>query len=177
MDETKQNKLIIKRLLSSKTEEVLFTINKLRNTGNKNVVPFLIEILATHKDEKVKESILKLLFDLKYQSAADGIVKGIKSDKYAIIHKDLLQVCWQSTIDFSMYVDVFVEMFIKGDFEECFEAFTVIENIETKIDAEMVDNSIAALKFEINNIEENKKELLIGLVHILENLKKTENRS
>ena len=169
MNESKQNKLIINRLLSDSTDEVLFTINKLRNTGNKNLIPYLIDILATHKSTKVKESILNLLYDLKYQSAAEAIIKAIKSDKYAHITERLLSICWQSSLDFSNYIDVFTLKFIKGSFKESFEAYTAIESIESKINSELAEKSITMLKKEINNIEENKKELLIELVHILEN--------
>ncbi len=169
MSESKQNKLIINRLLSDNTDEVIFTINKLRNTGNKNLIPYLIDILATHKSNKVKESIINLFYDLKYQSAAEAIIKAIKSDKYAHIREELLSVCWQSNLDFSTYIDILSEKFIKGNFKESFEAFTAIENIENKLDAELANRSITALKDGISNIDENKKDLLIELVHILEN--------
>ncbi|MEN8122251.1 MAG: hypothetical protein ABFS35_18035 [Bacteroidota bacterium] len=175
MSETKQNKLIIKRLLSNNTDEVLFTINELRNTGNKNLIPYLIDLLATHKSIKVKESIINLFYDLKYQSAAEEIIKAIKSDKYAHIREELLAVCWQSSLDFSNYIDVFTENFITGNFKEAFEAFTAIESIEKKLDAGLTEQSISALKDEINNIEESKKELLIELVHILEGKERFED--
>lgn len=169
MSESKQNKLIINRLLSDNTDEVIFTINKLRNTGNKNLLPYLIDMLATHKSNKVKESIINLLYDLKYQSAVEAIIEAIKSDKYTHILKELLSICWQSSLDFSNYIDVLTEKFIKGSFKESFEAFTAIESIEGKIDSKLAENSTSALKNEIKNIEENKKELLIELVHIIEN--------
>ena len=169
MSESKQNKLIINRLLSDNTDEVIFTINKLRNTGNKNLIPYLIDLLAKHKNNKVKESIINLLYDLKYQSAAEAIINAIKSDKYKHIREELLTVCWQSSLDFSIYIDVLTEKFMEGSFNESFEAFTAIESIEDKLDAELANRSIALLKDGISNVEENKKDLLIELVHILEN--------
>jgi len=172
MDDSKQNKLIIKQLSSKNTEEVLFTINKLRNTGNKTVVPYLIDLLSTHSSDKIKESIKSLLYDLKYQSAVDGIIEAIKSDKYRAIRKELLTVCWQSSLDFSKQIETLTICFIKGDFEEAFEAYTAIESIEEKLDEGLADNAISALKNEINKIEESKKELLIELVHIFENKEK-----
>ena len=169
MSESKQNKLIINRLLSDNTDEVIFTINKLRNTGNKNLIPYLIDMLATHKSNKVKKSIINLLYDLKYQSAVEAIIEAIKSDKYAHILGNLLSICWQSSLDFSNYIDVLTEKFINGSFKESFEAFTAIESIEGKLDRKLAENSTSALKNEIKNIEETKKELLIELVHIIEN--------
>jgi len=77
-------------------------------------------------------------------------------------------VCWQSSLDFSSFIDVLTQNFIKGSFKESFEAFTAIESIEKKLDANLAEQAISALKNEINNVEENKKELLIELIHILE---------
>jgi len=168
MEESKQNKLIIKRLTSENTDAVLFTINELRNTGNKNLIPYLIDLLSVHKSDKVKEAIINLLHDLKFQSAAEEIIKAIESDKYTRIREQLLEVCWQSSLDFSSFIDVLTQNFIKGSFKESFEAFTAIESIEKKLDANLAEQAISALKNEINNVEENKKELLIELIHILE---------
>lgn len=172
MEESKQNKLIIKQLSSKNTEEVLFAINKLRNTGNKTLVPYLIDLLATHSSSKVKESITSLLYDVKYQTAAEEIIKAIKSEEYSGIREELLIVCWQSSLDFSSYIETLTDCFIRGDFKVAFEAFTVIDSIEKKINAEFAEKSINALKSKANTIDDSKKELLIELVNVFENKEK-----
>jgi len=172
MNEEKQNKLIIKKLQSNDVEEVLFTIKELRNTGNKNLIPPVIDLLAKHKSEKVKKAIINFLYDLKYQSATPYIVDAIQSNDYKNIRKQLLSVGWQSRLDFSDYINVFIDHFINGSFEEAFEAFTVIDSMDAKIEEETANEAIKSLKNEINNISESKKELLVELVHILENKEK-----
>ncbi len=169
MNEIKQNKLIINKLQSTDIEEVLFAIKELRNTGNKNLIPAVIELLANHKSEKVKKQITELLYDLKYQAAAPFIIKAIQSNNFKNIRELLLSVCWQSRLDFSEYIPVFIKLFIEGNFNEAFEAFTVIDSMDAKIEKKIVTGSIDKLKNEISNIAENKKELLVELVHILEN--------
>ena len=168
MGESKKNKLVIDKLLSNNTKEVLFTINKLRNIGNKDLIPHLIDLLATHKSDEIKQSVVNLLYDLKYQTAADKIISAIESDKYLNIRTELLTVCWQSSLDFSKYIDVFTQIFISADFKEAFEAFTVIESVEEKLDAKLAEESIIALKNIVSNIDESKKELLSELIHVLE---------
>jgi len=169
MDEIKQNKLIIKKLQSTDIEEVLFAMKELRNTGNKNLIPPVIELLANHKSERVKKQAIELLYDLKYQAAVPFIIEAIQSDDFRNIREQLLSVCWQSRLDFSEYIPVFIKYFIKGNFNEAFEAFTVIDSMDAKIEEKIATDSINKLKNEINNIAENKKELLVELVHILEN--------
>ena len=169
MDILKQNKLIIKKLHSKDVSEVLFSLKEMRNTGNKDLILPVIDLLLNHQNESVKKEIISLLYDLKYQSAAKHIISAIKSDKYAEIRAQLLSVCWQSRLDFSSYVPEFVKIFISGNFNEAFEAFTAIDSMDGKIEADVITESIKSLKNEINNIAESKKELLVELVHILEN--------
>ncbi len=169
MDKLKQNKLIINKLQSKDIEEVLFALKELRNTGNKSLIPAVIELLAKHKSERVKKQITELLYDLKYQAAAPYIIDAIKSDNYKEIREQLLSVCWQSRLDFSEYVPVFIHYFITGNFNEAFEAFTVIDSMDAKIQEKLATESISKLKNQLSSIAENKKELLVELVHILEN--------
>jgi hypothetical protein len=169
MNKINQDKLIIKKLQSINEEEVLFAIKELRNTGNKNLIPTVIELLANHKSEKVKKKLTELLYDLKYQAAAPFIIEAIQSNDFKNIRELLLSACWQSRLDFSEYIPVFIKMFIEGNFNEAFEAFTVIDSMDAKIEKKIASESINMLKKEISNIAQNKKELLVELVHILEN--------
>ena len=168
MSKSEQKNLIIKKLLSNNIKEVLFTINKLRNTGSKEIVPSLIDLMSSSKSDEVKKSVLGLLYDIKYQTAVVEIINAISSDKYLNIRTELLTVCWQSSLDFSNYIDVLTDIFIKGNFIESFEAFTAIESIEEKLDSELAKKSIANLKSVISTIDDNKKELLAELVHVIE---------
>lgn len=169
MNEEKYNKIIINKLYSKDINEVLFAIKELRNTGNKNQIPALIELLANHKSEKVKKQITELLYDLKYQAAASFIIEAIQSVNFKNIRELLLSVCWQSRLDFSEYIPVFIEQFITGNFNQAFEAFTVIDSMDAKIEKKLIKDSINKLKNKISSIDENKKELLIELVHLLQN--------
>ena len=168
MSKSEQNNLIKKKLLSNNIKEVLFTINKLRNTGSKEIVPSLIDLMSSSKSEEVKKSVLGLLYDIKYQTAVVEIINAISSDKYLNIRTELLTICWQSSLDFSNYIDVLTDIFITGNFTESFEAFTAIESIEEKLDSELVKQSIANLKSVISTIDDSKKELLAELVHVIE---------
>ena len=45
MANLKANKLIIKKLFSNNVEDILFAIKGLRNTGNVEILPYLITLL------------------------------------------------------------------------------------------------------------------------------------
>ena len=70
---------------------------------------------------------------------------------------NLLRICWESAIDFSEYLDVFVDMLINEDFITALEASTVIENLGGKIPEEKL---LAAIKRLETNKDEDKSFLL-----------------
>ncbi len=162
-------KLLISKLSSKREDEVLFTIKQLRHNGNALILPHVFDMLLQNKSEYVKKEAIKLLNDLKDENSKAEIIKALKNEKYRSLHKDLLVACWQSSLDYSSDLEVFVEIFKTADFEMAFEAFTVIDNFEHSVDIPNLDKIIADLKLNIDNFKgTDKEQLYVELVHILE---------
>jgi len=170
MANLKANKLIIKKLFSNNVEDILFAIKGLRNTGNVEILPYLITLLNENDDKKVKNALASFFNDIKSKKIATQIIDAIKNDKFKKIHHVLLSSCWQSNLDYSNYFNVFIDKFISGTYIDAIETLTIIENFDRKINDEEIQNSISKLKSEINNITADKKELLVELVHVLESM-------
>ncbi|NJO89574.1 MAG: hypothetical protein HC831_11955 [Chloroflexia bacterium] len=172
MTDDKIIKITAKKLQSTKTDEVLFTIKQLRNTGDPRILPFLFELLSTSKSEQIRSSIISLLNDLKDKNCRPEVVKALRNNNYRSIHKEILTTCWQSGLDYSNEIGLFVELFTERDFGVAFEAFTIIDNLEEKVDASILEPIILGLKSNITSFKETDKEsLFVELVHILEGLK------
>lgn len=172
MTDDKIIKMTAKKLQSSKTDEVLFTIKQLRNTGDPKILPYLFELLAKSKSEQIKSSIIGLLNDLKNVNCRSEVVKALKNDDYNAIHKEILTSCWQSGLDYSSDIELFIKLFIKRDFGVAFEAFTIIDNFEEGIDATVLEPLILELKSNISIFKGSDKEgLFVELIHVLEELK------
>lgn len=172
MTDDKTIKIMAKKLQSSKTDEVLFTIKQLRNTGDSRIMPFLFELLATSKSPQVKSSLIGLLNDLKNKDCRPEVIKALKNNKYQSIHKEILTTCWQSGLDYSADIELFIDLFIKRDFLVAFEAFTIIDNFEEGIEASVIDPLISRLKSNIADFKETDKEgLFVEMIHVLEELK------
>jgi len=172
MTDDKTTKLIVKKLQSTKTQEVLFAIKQIRNTGNPKILPFLIELLANSKLEEVKSAIIDLLNDLKNKDCRIEIINTLRNDKFKNIHKEILTTCWQSGLDYSDNIDLFVELFTTRDFGVAFEAFTIVDNYEEKFEPEKIKPLIKYLKSNISSFTGTEKEgLFVEMVHILERLK------
>mgnify|MGYP001046011424 FL=1 len=80
---------------------------------------------------------------------------------------NLLRICWESAIDFSEYLDVFVDMLLHEDFIAALEASTVIENLHGNIPEEKIHIAIQRLKSESN---EDNAFLLEGTIPHLEEM-------
>jgi hypothetical protein len=173
MDDKKSIKLIVEKLFSKKTDDVLFTINQVRNSGQTSVLPHIIELLNLENNSSIRLSIIELLNDLKKQEGTIEIINALKNKNYQSIQKLLLISCWQSGLDYSKHIDYFVDLFIGEDFEIAFEAFTIIENMDEVINHEIINPLINKLKSEVSKNDESKTELMIELVAILEEKRKT----
>lgn len=163
----KTNPAIIRQLSSGVEEQLLSAITGLRETGNQLYMPDLLRLLRDSAFEAVKQEIRKLFIDLKDKNAVPYLIDAIADSEYASIRKDLLSCCWQSGFDFAGYLSFFVDQVILNDWEVAFEAFTVIENLETFPSHDILENEIKKINRVLPSSEGNKKYLLTELRSIL----------
>jgi len=161
---------IVSGLGSKDTKEVLESINQLRHEGKPEDVLTLIELLVSEPNSEIQSSILKFLADIKDQQADKVLVNAISNKKYLKIRKNLIEICWEASIDFSKFIQFFVDLLIESDFETSFEAFTVIENLTEKIPSEIKQSEMAKLKDAIPNASTQKKGMIHEAIHIIDQL-------
>ena len=162
-------KQIKKNLRSGKEDIILETINYLKDKGNSQIIPDLIELLRTVQNQKIQDEIADFLANIKNKDAIPLIIEAIQNERYKKEISILVSSCWQSSLDFSKYLPVFIDIFISEQFQTAFEAFTVIENLEGKFTKKDIDIEIDKLKSSITSISDDKRELLVELTHILKN--------
>jgi HEAT repeat protein len=118
---------------SSNTERILKSLYEVRNSGSIKILPVLLNLLNDRTDSEINTEIIRLVSELKSPEAVPVIAKSLKENDFGNYEDDIIAACWQSGLDFSSYLSVFAEMFIKGDYSSALESFTVIE--ETLINA------------------------------------------
>jgi len=171
MNNSKTFNLLVEKLASKNSEDVLFAINKIRSTGNPDILPHLVRQLDLTDNKEIKSTIIQVLNDLKIQSAIPVIIDLIVNSKSEETKKILLTSIWQSGLNYSVHLPYLVDLFIKESFEIAFEAFTIIENIDLIINNNIIEPLIVKLKQSKDVIVLDKHDLLAELVQILENLK------
>ena len=171
MTDDKGIKLLVKRLQSDNTKDVLFAINQIRNSGDPKIIFNLLDLLITNQQKDINQAIIGLLNELKNQACAAEIIEALKNDKYNPIQKELLTSCWHSGLDYSNYLDFFVGIVISNDFLISFEAYTIIETFEKDYDILLIDTLIHDLRNNINEMTEEKRSLVNELIKLLETKK------
>jgi hypothetical protein len=95
-------------------------------------------------------------------------VAGLKEPGLTTARAGILSAVWQSGMDYSKYMDLFIQLFLQGDYLVALESFTVIEqSIEHLSDREL-DEERKNLLDGLDGVSEDKKPLARELVNLLQ---------
>lgn len=162
-----EHKDILKGLESANSLKVIETIEELRNSGRATDIPLLVELLHLTQNPEIKTKITDLFANLKESNTIPLIVEAIQNQKYAPELKELIACCWENGLDYSNYLSLFVGLMIDNEFEIAFEAYTVIMNLETRIDQKIIDQEIDLLEQALSLAPEQKRQLMLDVIDFL----------
>ncbi|RPH33730.1 MAG: hypothetical protein EHM93_03590 [Bacteroidales bacterium] len=171
---TEKQKAIIESLKSMKDEQIISLIHDFRENGELFIVDPLLELLYSNRNRSVKETILELVGDIKNQDAVEIIAHSVQNHIGDPNTTGLLSACWQSNLDFSNYLPVFIEILCSSDYQASFEAFTVIENSAGSIDKKSLDLYITTIESKLKITPIEKQSLLTETIVMLESFKRNE---
>ncbi len=156
MTKEKINPKIKENLFSTQTEVVLTAINSIKEKGNKFYIPLLFDLLISNPEKEISDEINKLLSTVKDAETRESFVEAITNKKYKSVQKLILTACWQNGLDFSNYLPVFVDVVINDDWENAFEAFTIIDNLESLPEQKIVRKATIKIEAAMENANEQK---------------------
>jgi hypothetical protein len=155
-------------LNAGSVNHVLAKLKELRKTGNSKILPLLLNLLDTTQNEEISKEILIFLGDIKDSKSIPVIVEHISKFPSGKYFSKLIAACWQSGLDFSAYLQVFVNCFIDGNYEVALESFTVIEEMLWRSPIDKINNCQKVLNDRRSEISKEKEPLYFELVKILE---------
>ena len=165
------SKKLIEQLYSSNEEVALTAIKTIEEKGNLDYIPELLMAYENTESAEIQKKIANLLNDIKDAKAAPFFVEFIQKDVSEDILSMVLTSCWSSGIDYSSFIDVFVEIVLKANYLTAFEALTVIDNMEGTFDCEKLKHHIEVLKrASVDPVNVKKRAMMIELVSVLEQL-------
>lgn len=161
------HKNILKGLESADSLKVIDTIEELRSSGRASDIPLLVELLHLTQNPEIKSKITGLFANLKESDTIPLIIGAIQNQKYAPELKELVACCWENGLDYSNYLSLFVGLLIDNEFAIAFEAYTVIMNLETRIDQKIIDQEIDLLEQALSSAPEQKRQLMLDVIDFL----------
>lgn len=104
----------------------------------------LIALLVNPKTEREEKD--EILLKLKENKAASTLISAIQKTKNAKQKAILISACWETGLDISKDYLLFVELIGSDDFTVSFEAFTVIQELDAKIEDDTLQKALVLLK-------------------------------
>jgi hypothetical protein len=159
------------KLRSNSEDTVIETLDIIREEGNAKVLPAVLDLLADTDNPEIEAAIIQLLFDLQDEEAVPYLVSALNNQRMKYYYSFLISAFWQSSLDGSDHLTLFVNKAVKGDYMVCLEALTVIENFDTSFDNEEVQHCASMLMEAVEREKVGeKKELLKSMLEVVEQL-------
>jgi len=154
-------------LLSKDSQIVINTLQQVKNSGSPVLIPELIALLRKSRGNEVRGHIVSILNNLKNQSAAAELVKAIRQEDQQDMVSLLVAACWKNGLDYSQHIDDFIYIFLEYDYMTALDALTVIENDTRNLEQGPTQTRIDKLKAYMDQTGEDKRMLILELIHIL----------
>lgn len=165
------NKEIQKLLSSNKAADVSKGIELFEKKGSVKELSLVLDILASEFADSYEGRIIDMVGYIKVKEANSIIIDAVlKAQKKSGNLRALMQICWQSSLDFTQQLELFTDIFIISDYLTALEAFTVIENIwaDYSFNEEHQQLLLDKLKDSLGTMDENKLILAKELIMIIE---------
>ena len=170
---TEKQKAIVENLIALNDEQVISVIQDFRENGDLYIIQPLIEMLYSKRGQILKTAILEFIMDIKNQVAVPIITQSIQRHIKDDSTTGLISACWQSNLDFSNDLPLFIDILCNGDYQASFEAFTVIENSIGNVSQENINLYITSIESHLKGIPLEKQSLLTEMIVMLESFKRS----
>jgi len=164
------NKELIKNLQSGKTETVISALKLIASEGNNDLLTEVIKLFHQTTNNTIQQEIIKIIEHLKDPKSVPVIINAIENKDFADQLPVLVAACWKNGLNYEEYTETFVQVFIEGDFQLAFDAFTVIDNLE-EIKQQDAEGCLIKLRNAFDNISDDKKRLITELINIINDKK------
>jgi len=169
---TDKQKTIVDNLISTSDEQVISLIQDFRENGELFIVQPLIEMIFTNRSETLKEAIVEFISDVRNPAVIEIISQSIQKNIGKKNISSLVTACWQSNLDFSRELPLFIDILCSSDYQTSLEAFTVIENSISNLNKKEIDLYITTIESKLKDTPIEKQSLLTEMIVTLENFKR-----
>jgi len=154
---------------SNNTAIVKTAFEGLKIVGEPSILlPIILELNTKNHTEK-NALILEFLACLKDRKARSVMMDLIQQTELKEYQQLLLSTIWNSPLDYTDYLEVFVDLALKGDFIITLECLTIIENLDGPFSEKSVMEAQVLLGAyaESNPDKNSQKGMLISEIALL----------
>lgn len=156
-----ENKALLEKISSGDDEQITEALRDFKENGDLQAAGALLDHLRQIKDERLVTTLSNLLADIKDSQFRALLISKLEKAEDERTRSGLLRIIWESALDYSAYLDVFLRLLQDESFLVAFEASTVIENLVHRLSLEQIDRLREAIRhfpeekeFLVENIRE-----------------------
>jgi HEAT repeat protein len=139
----KKDEAMLAGLFSTKADEVLAALNDIHERGNVNMIePLLKTIIDWPGDAAIERKAKTILGELKTEAAIEVLIQALDNDVYVSQKAFILSIFWHAGLYPVDHVDTLVRHAIKGDFYVALESLTILENMDSEIDPDVLQHAL-----------------------------------
>ena len=170
MEGTGKRKLdqeLIKRLRSGDEMTALKALGGLRSSGHLEYIPYLLDILDASESETIHREIVSFMADIKKKAVIPYFIEGLKNPALRGVWSEIASACWQSGMDYSTHLDLFIEIFLESDYMTSLESFSVIEESLEYLTEKEIEKKRDLVMKGLDRVSDEKKPLIRELLNML----------
>lgn len=156
-----ENKALLEKISSGDDEQIAEALRDFKENGDLQAAGALLDHLRQIKDERLVTTLSNLLADIKDSQFRALLISKLEEAEDERTRSGLLRIVWESALDYSAYLDVFLRLLQDESFLVAFEASTVIENLVHRLSLKQIDRLREAIRhfpeekeFLVENIRE-----------------------
>ena len=153
---------------SSNTAIVKTAFEGLKIVGEPSILhPIILELNTKNHTEK-NALILEFLACLKDRKARSVMMDLIQQTDLKEYQQLLLSTIWNSPLDYTDYLEVFVDLALKGDFIITLECLTIIENLDGPFEeADILEAQLHLKEYLESTTKTDEKSILMSEIALL----------
>ena len=155
-------------LFSGNPDVVLATIDSVKQTSHFEIVDSLFDLYLTTQKDAIKQRLFTVFIDIKDKRFVEMLIVSIDKPKFSSIQKELISICWQTGLDFSKHIDLFITKLLSSSDEVAIECFSVLESSIEQLHVEKKNTLQSELNTQKNNFTGVKKGLIEEAIYMLE---------
>jgi len=160
--------VLLKEVQSENMEKAKAALLSLKTHGDITVIEPLLTYQASPEGQRMKVDIHVFLSDIYDVKAVDEFIRLLDDPSSTAYRVDLLNVLWNSKLNYSEHISKFVEMAVEGDFLIAFECLTIIENLAGPFDEEaIIESQLSLGQYATHPTKSAQKDQLISDIAVV----------